>query len=868
MSIGKIWKNICWISKSPVGILIAALLTILIFILCWVNIPLPGLFNISKNHSENLLKLITTSYGSIFGISIALIAILFAVLQNKKYDEDILPVSFRESYIFPTLGFAISSIIILLFLSFTKETRTLITDEIFIKAVILGGYYFAVFIILIGFIFYRVYKFLETDFLFDKYVENIIGIVTQKPKGSTLFKIKNVNNRLEAKLLKYSAEGDNENLEKMKNIYIRIFDSDPKSIIVENFSDILLKAYSNAIESNRKNSIKVLIEFWRQIIIIGLNNKSVFILNLITQLPSNFYNMSFSVKYQSSISKKLILILREVLSIPIPALLRDSGSYEELKNINGMAYALLLAYCLLLRDMIDNKDGGGFKEGIEGLNAIEGSFKIDTKLDELNYERNTLIFHNESNVDKSKIMELDYHIKIRGQVNIYLYYIKFSLFSWTNYLYSIGKISLEHIRNISNSIKLDLAYPYDEINMFLSILKNSDNLFNWFIWSFKYKEKNFHSIASETRPEYWLSLGLLVRYLKTNFDLDIDSVTEEYNFRVLSDIITGRSNYLEVNFEKWKQVIQIQSKEDLEVRLKVVEKFFLDQKVKQELQISKDIIIQPFSQKCVDDFKKKVFDQWKETQFSSAIFKYFNNIDYIAEDENLMKINAYNPFMRGVKEIFIEKHHVDSDDLGIGSEINKHVDHKFYSAIHKQIEGKPCDRYDSLSIAIDNLVKKIEEKKYNPNLIIINPRLIYKDRSFPKNEFFTPQHKISEDVKKELDFPILGRYKKLLIISSFYYFEKNVVFVCDLKKTIRMVRQKNPDWYDQILKMNISEVDEKTAKDILNEKPENWLKRDGLTISEEEALLEIQKGANVDIFENLYFKLISTDAIEIAEINV
>jgi len=518
--------------------------------------------------------------------------------------------------------------------------------------------------------------------------------------------------------------------------------------------------------------------------------------------------------------------------------------------------------------MIDNKDEGGFKEGIEGLNAIERSFNSDTKLDELNYERNTLIFHNESNVDKSKIMELDYQIKIREQINIYLYYIKFSLFSWTNYLYSIGKISLEHIRNISNSIKLDLAYPYDEINMFLSILKNSDNLFNWFIWSFKFEEKNLHFVASETRPEYWLSLGLLVRYLKTNFNLDIDSVTVEYNFRVLSDIITGRSNYIEVNFEKWKQVIQIQNKEDLDVRLKVVKEFFLKLKVKQELQISKDIVKQPFSQKCVDDFKKKVLDQWKETQFSSAIFKYFNNIDYIAEDENLMKINAYNPFMRDIKEIFIEKHHVDSDDLGIGSEINKHVDHKFYSVIHKQIEGKPCDRYDSLSIAIDSLVKKIEEKKYNPNLIIINPRLIYKDRSFQKNEFFTPQHKISEDVKKELGFPILGRYKKLLIISSFYYFEKNVVFVCDLKKTIRMVLQKNPDWYDQILKMNISEVDEKTAKDILNEKPENWLKRDGLTISEEEALLEIQKGANIDISENLYFKLISSDAIEIAEINV
>jgi len=300
MSVRKMLKNICWISKSPVGTLLTALLTIFIFILCRVNIPLPGLFNISKSYSEDLLKLIITSFSAIFGISIALIAILFAVFQNKKYDEDILPVAFRESYIFPTLGFAISSIIILCFLSFAKETRTLITDEIFIKAVILGGYYFAVFIILIGFTFYRVYKFLETDFLFDKYVENIIGIVTQKPKGNTLFKIKNVNNRLEAKLLKYSAEGDNENLEKMKNIYIRIFDSDPKSIIVENFSDILLRAYINAIENNRKDSINILIEFWHQIIVIGINNKSVFILNLITQLPSNFYNMSFSVKYQSS----------------------------------------------------------------------------------------------------------------------------------------------------------------------------------------------------------------------------------------------------------------------------------------------------------------------------------------------------------------------------------------------------------------------------------------------------------------------------------------------------------------------------------------------------------------------------------------
>jgi len=286
MNVGKILKNIYWISKSPVGILLAALLTILIFILCWVNIPLLGLFNISKNYSENLLKLITTSYSAIFGISIALIAILFAVFQNKKYDEDILPVAFRESYIFPTLGYAISSIIILLFLSFIKETKTLITDEIFIKAVILGGYYFAVFIMLIGVMFYRIYKCLEKDFLFYKYEEGIIDIVTQKPFGRALFQMKNVKNRFEAKLLKYSAEGDNENLEKIKGAYIKIFDTKPESIVIENFSYILSKAFRNAVENN-KDSANELISLWQQIINIGVNNKCAYIFNSISQVPAN-----------------------------------------------------------------------------------------------------------------------------------------------------------------------------------------------------------------------------------------------------------------------------------------------------------------------------------------------------------------------------------------------------------------------------------------------------------------------------------------------------------------------------------------------------------------------------------------------------
>jgi len=286
MSVGKMLKNICWISKSPKGILLTALLTILIFSLSRVNIPLPGLFHISKGYSEYLLKLTITSFSTIFGISIALIVILFAVFQNKKYDEDILPVAFRESYIFPTLGFAISSIIILFYLSFAKETRTLITDEIFIKAVILGGYYFAGYMILIGFIFYRVYKFLETDFLFDKYVEGIIGIVSQKPFGRALFQMKNVKNRFEAKLLKYSAEGDNENLEKIKDAYIKIFDAKPESIVVENFSYILSKAFRNAVENN-KDSANELISLWQQIINIGVNNKCAYIFNSISQVPAN-----------------------------------------------------------------------------------------------------------------------------------------------------------------------------------------------------------------------------------------------------------------------------------------------------------------------------------------------------------------------------------------------------------------------------------------------------------------------------------------------------------------------------------------------------------------------------------------------------
>lgn len=105
-------------------------------------------------------------------LSIIVVASIFIIqaIQNKNPDEELFSIVFSETWFYPILYLSLSIIAVMTFLYFRP---IIIEEEIIIRAAILSLYLFLFDIVLIGFLFNRAFRFLNTDYLLDKYLIDI-----------------------------------------------------------------------------------------------------------------------------------------------------------------------------------------------------------------------------------------------------------------------------------------------------------------------------------------------------------------------------------------------------------------------------------------------------------------------------------------------------------------------------------------------------------------------------------------------------------------------------------------------------------------------------------------------------------------------
>lgn len=156
--------------QSPKSIVLIAISVIIIYLTCLINISFPSIFIFNRGSAFEILNDRLTDFIAVFSISIVVSVFIISAIQAKKEEEEIFTVVFREAWIYPIFYFGLVNIGIAVFLTYTEKSEWLNTDTV-INASVLFLWLFIFYLSLIAVIYYRVYQFISTDHLFNKYIK-------------------------------------------------------------------------------------------------------------------------------------------------------------------------------------------------------------------------------------------------------------------------------------------------------------------------------------------------------------------------------------------------------------------------------------------------------------------------------------------------------------------------------------------------------------------------------------------------------------------------------------------------------------------------------------------------------------------------
>lgn len=143
---------------------------LIIYLLCFFDLRIPGTFSSSHDQAIELLNDRLIHLITLFSVSVVVAVFVVSAMQAKRVGEELFSTIFRESYIYPIIFFVLSVIGITAIVS---QASNEIQDVVLIRINTLGLVTFITTLIVIGFLFVRIFKFINTDYLLNRYIKNI-----------------------------------------------------------------------------------------------------------------------------------------------------------------------------------------------------------------------------------------------------------------------------------------------------------------------------------------------------------------------------------------------------------------------------------------------------------------------------------------------------------------------------------------------------------------------------------------------------------------------------------------------------------------------------------------------------------------------
>lgn len=633
-------------------------------------------------------------------------------------------------------------------------------------------------------------------------------------------------------------------------------------------------AFVKVCESSNVKGYTALNEFMLKVIYASIDHLHLdhfktyidFIPNLYFKTFNNEVGKSTYTKIQQHSVAISSLYLKEIIQL-VTFRARSKNNKPDINRINQFYYAGFSAYGRLLFYMIHHGDVKHFLEAIDHLESLDDQntgklFALKDKIRE--YKQKPVADQDKRVLDK---LQKDYSALYQFQT--YKRHVISGTKYWLYYSYRLGKINSPTLITLLDKISIAFR-DWTELLRDLLFFREyrMQGYLNWNSWTmFQDKSGETHMISSSE----WLTFGFLAEIIRENnsFINSAGLTTEQLQqLAAAYQSLIDEGVYFRNYWEKWKDVLNTDSQNNLVERVNNIIEIFKEGKRKNSINTYQEIANTDLDDLRLTTFKTHVGNSWKNAAHITKLFKSRNNtVDRTEDDENLYKIGS-KIILEGGKSAFIQapQYREIFNMSDMGGKVGRWEDDYFFREIitsdPKQIKG------GSLVKVLVRAIETLKEVDVQPDLILLSPQYSYKDEVFLKDERFISKMKelgVPEDVSNFY----LGKFDNIPIYSSFSEQLRGKVVVCNFSQAFNMEFKTNQNWYEDLLEISVTPITLADAQLRLDVEPVRWKKTgDGSTLTDDEALAYIRTSILIDIWTILKFNVLNENAYIVGEINL
>lgn len=317
------------IFKGKKSILLVLPLTVLLITAGFVIGDRCQLFIMNREQAYDLLKEVLSNYISLLGIGLAIIAVLFAVIQLAYKRLSIVEITLENTFFAPlfyfgTINSAFCGLLILFNPSYNDHC--LICDYFFIRFTVIENYLFVGFIGLLCLVFYKTVTFTNFSKINEAYLKNILNRLKRERNARLDSKhkenLQEYSYELNAEVINGIANNRLVTVVKILDLYTQALGINPNSTLLIDYKWRLADWFHLAYKSKNDDLFGLVIRNWRNqfSMLVGSNSENI---GTVFNVPVILYNKSTTnadLKFRQQVVQSFPIRLKELALIAIMTL--------------------------------------------------------------------------------------------------------------------------------------------------------------------------------------------------------------------------------------------------------------------------------------------------------------------------------------------------------------------------------------------------------------------------------------------------------------------------------------------------------------------------------------------------------------------
>lgn len=547
------------------------------------------------------------------------------------------------------------------------------------------------------------------------------------------------------------------------------------------------------------------------------------------------------------------------------------------KNISSnQNYILTLTnYAVLLKTAFESDDLEGFSDIFNDYENLERPHVLISEFYE--HFRKTIDLPPFGENDKVEFpIPEDSHFELLWMWSS----VRFALYSWILHAYSSNIVTLtseridKYLLVIERSPTKDYASSVRDnsivFNLFIYLYLNGYDILDLDRWEWHARKRYELKVYTVFGVHDWMPTGIVLYFIR-NISGDKFSVSfwmKSNVYRNLFDIVDKKIAEIKGNYDKYVGIIGNIDEKALDERCRAIISFWKLLWKDYEVELNKYVAKEPLDREMVSSFVTGEVERLYTNSEFRDYFDFFNATTLTSvRDDEFSSIHAQFHMESG-KRPFIRNLHMDIYGFSLSWQVARKEDFDFITLLDEYIVPINGVKSHKRIDVIDRALSELREKEITPTIILVPREWLWRYNVFEGNDSYveSPQ----DDTLRGKLSELVGNYRSIPVatISLPDQRGESKILVADFAKafTWKQIEQ-NQDGGD-VISIQVKEIDFDRATELLQSKDESFYSRVYGTLTEQEAITELQTGIDILVDEEYKYEVLNKDAFVFYDVTI